>query len=152
MLSIAKEAPDQKEVARLLQLSDEHAQSLYPAESNHLIDVEALSRPNVSFFIARWNGTAVGCGALVVDATASTAELKRMFVDPATRGRGVARSLLERIENEARSEGLALIQLETGIHSIEALALYKRCGYRERGPFGSYLPDPLSVFMEKTFV
>lgn len=149
MLSITEEAPDQQEVTRLLRLSDEHAQSLYPAESNHLIDVEALSKANVRFFVARWNRAAVGCGALVTDIAASTAELKRMFVDPAIRGLGVARSLLARIEAAANAQGILLIRLETGIHSAEALALYDRCGYRERGPFGHYQPDPLSVFMEK---
>lgn len=39
--------------------------------------------------------------------------------------------------------------LETGIHSHEALALYKRCGFARRGRFGSYSDDPLSVFMER---
>jgi putative acetyltransferase len=92
---------------------------------------------------------AVGCGALVINREGGSAELKRMFVDPAARGRGVARALLKLIEEQAQSLGLRRILLETGVKSIEALALYRRHGYRERGPFGSYRPDPLSVFMEK---
>ena len=40
-------------------------------------------------------------------------------------------------------------RLETGIHQPEALGLYRRLGYVERGPFGSYALDPLSVFFEK---
>ena len=41
------------------------------------------------------------------------------------------------------------MRLETGIHQAEALALYRRAGYAERGPFGEYAPDPLSHFFEK---
>ncbi len=150
MLVIAEEPPTQDEIVRLLRPSDEHATSLYPPDSNHLVDVDALSMPNIRFFVARLDGRVVGCGAMVVDAAEASAELKRMFVDPMARGRGVARKLLERIEDQARSLGRRLILLETGVSSIEALALYKRCGYRERGPFGSYRSHPLSVFMEKT--
>jgi len=149
MLSIAQEAPTQDEVLRLLRQSDEHAMSLYPPKSNHLVDVDALSMANVRFFVARWNGQAIGCGAMVVNAADASAELKRLFVDPAARGRGAARMMLECIEGQAERLGVRLILLETGTSSAEALSLYKRCGYRECGPFGSYRPDPLSVFMEK---
>ena len=149
MLSLAQESPVQPEIARLLQQSDEHAASLYPAESNHLVDVRTLSADNVRFFVARWDSHVVGCGAIMINQDDGSAELKRMFVDPTVRGRGVARALLELIEEQACSLGLSQILLETGVKSVEALALYKRHGYRERGPFGSYGPDPLSVFMEK---
>jgi putative acetyltransferase len=149
MLSFAQENPVQREIEQLLRQSDEHAASLYPAESNHLVDIDALAASNIRFFVTRWNARAVGCGAMVINKGDGSAELKRMFVDPASRGRGVARSLLALIEEQARSLGLRRLLLETGVKSIEALALYKRHGYRERGPFGSYRADPLSVFMEK---
>jgi putative acetyltransferase len=148
MPSIAQETPHQDEVLSLLRQSDAYSESLYPPESRHMIDVEALAAPAVRFFVARLDGHAVGCGALVLGA-ADQAELKRMFVDPAARGRGVGRGILQAIEDAARREGVRLIQLETGTLNHEALALYRRFGYRERGPFGSYRPDPLSVFMEK---
>jgi len=149
MLSLAQENPAQREIEPLLRQSDEHAASLYPPESNHLVDCDALSASNVRFFVARWNARAVGCGAIVIDHDDGSAELKRMFVDPGSRGRGIARAILELIEQHARSLGLRQLLLETGVKSVEALALYRRYGYRERGPFGSYGPDPLSVFMEK---
>ncbi|MGK9233849.1 GNAT family N-acetyltransferase [Inquilinus limosus] len=122
--------------------------SLYPAESNHMLDIGSLERPEVRFFVARREGRVVGCGAMVVGADGQ-AELKRMFVDPAARGLKVGRDLLTRIEDEARGLGVRLIQLETGIHQSEAIGLYRRFGYRDRGPFGGYGPDPLSLFMEK---
>ena len=149
MLSLAQENPAQREIEHLLRQSDEHAASLYPPESNHLVDSDALAARNVRFFVARWDSRVVGCGAMVINQNNGSAEQKRMFVDPASRGRGVARALLELIEKQARSLGLHQIMLETGVKSVEALALYRRHGYRERGPFGGYGPDPLSVFMEK---
>ena len=149
MLSLAQETPAQREIERLLRQSDEHAASLYPPESNHMVDVDALSANNVRFFVARWESRAVGCAAIVLDREDGRAELKRMFVDPTLRGRGVARALLELVEEQAQSLGIRRILLETGVKSVEALALYRRYGYRERGPFGSYGPDPLSVFIEK---
>lgn len=150
MLSIAQESPAQHEVGHLLRQSDGHAGSLYPAESNHLVDARALMASNVRFFVARWESRAVGCGAMVIDEDDGSAELKRMFVSPAARGRGIARALLELIEERGRSLGLRQLLLETGVRSVEALGLYRRHGYRERGPFGGYGPDPLSVFMEKS--
>ncbi|MDR6292049.1 MULTISPECIES: GNAT family N-acetyltransferase [Inquilinus] len=146
--AISLESPRQDAVLDLIRQSDAYAASLYPAESNHMLDLGALDRPAVRFFVARRDGRVVGCGALVVGGDGQ-AELKRMFVDPATRGLKVGRDLLARIEGEARSLGVTLIQLETGIRQPEAIGLYRRFGYRDRGPFGDYGPDPLSVFMEK---
>ncbi|WP_225770882.1 GNAT family N-acetyltransferase [Inquilinus sp. Marseille-Q2685] len=145
---IAPEPPRQDAVLNLIRQSDALMASLYPAESNHMLDITSLERPEVRFFVARREGRVVGCGALVVGADGQ-AELKRMFVDPATRGLKVGRDLLARIEHEARGLGVRLIQLETGIHQPEAIGLYRRFGYRDCGPFGGYGPDPLSLFMEK---
>jgi putative acetyltransferase len=148
MVSIALEAPHQDAVLALLEKSDALSQALYPPESNHLIDVDTLSATNVRFYVARLSGEAVGCGALVLG-SAGQAELKRMFVDPSARGHGVGWALLRALEDTAGREAVRLIQLETGVSNHEALRLYRRSGYRERGPFGSYRADPLSVFMEK---
>ncbi len=90
----------------------------------------------------------VGCAALKLHGGAY-GEVKRMFVAPSERGLGLGRRLLEQVEAEARAAGLPLLRLETGTAQPEALGLYRATGYRERGPFGDYGPDPLSVFMEK---
>jgi len=130
---------------------DDYMSALYPPESNHFLDVAALLAPNVRFFVAREGVRGVGCGALVVRgaAGASYGEVKRMYVDPALRGRGLGRLILDALEAEARAAGLAFLRLETGPKQPEALGLYRRAGFAERGPFGDYAPDPLSVFMEK---
>jgi putative acetyltransferase len=149
MLAIAQEAP--QEVYELLRQSDGYSAAVYPAESRHPTHVDALSAPEVRFFVARRDGQAIGCGALVLGRDGH-AEIKRMFVDPMARGQGVGRAILQTIEETATREGVHRIRLETGVHNREALALYRRHGYSERQPFGSYRHDPLSVFMEKEVV
>jgi putative acetyltransferase len=72
-----------------------------------------------------------------------------MYTLPALRGRGIARSLLLRLEEEAMARGCRDFMLETGHLQHEAIALYERLGYRRRGPFGPYAEDPHSVFMHK---
>ncbi|MHA7968907.1 GNAT family N-acetyltransferase [Rhizobium sp. CAU 1783] len=147
-VSITREPPRQTAVLRLLTQSDAYMASLYPAESNHLVDVSSLERPEVSFLVARHAGEIVGCCALVASGD-GTAEIKRLFVDPAARGLSIGRLLMEAIEEEGRRLGFSAIRLETGTLQPEAIGLYRRFGYVEIAPFGSYQPDPLSLFMEK---
>lgn len=148
-LRIALESPDQPEVLRLIEALDAYQRSLYPPESNHLLDLAALMRPEVLFAVARdREGQACGIAALVVQDDGS-AELKRMMVPPQQRGRGVAKALLQALQDQALQRGVRMLRLETGIHQHEALGLYERAGFVRRGPFGDYAHDPLSVFMEK---
>ncbi|MGK9050975.1 GNAT family N-acetyltransferase [Neorhizobium petrolearium] len=147
-VTIALEPPRQPEVLRLLKLSDAYAASLYPAESNHMVDVSSLEEPGVSFFVARSSAAVLGCCALV-KADDGTAEIKRMFVDEAARGLKLGRRLMDAIVKRSRELGLSAIRLETGIRQPEAIGLYRAYGFTEIGPFGNYRPDPLSIFMEK---
>jgi putative acetyltransferase len=83
-----------------------------------------------------WDGLAVGCaGVAIFD---DYAEVKRMYTQPAVRGRGVAKALLRRIEDEARAARKIVLRLETGIRQQEAIGLYKGIGFQQRGPFGPY--------------
>ena len=147
-VTITLETPRQPEIIRLLDMSDAYAASLYPSESNHLVDLSSLEQPSVSFFVARNDGVAVGCAALV-EAGDGTAEIKRVFVDPEARGLKSASRLMDKLEEQATKSGLKAIRLETGIYQPEAIGLYRKYGYVEIEPFGSYQPDPLSLFMEK---
>jgi putative acetyltransferase len=147
-VAIAEEPANQPEVHTLLLQSDIYFASLYPAESNHLVGIAALTEPNVRFVVARRAGVAVGCGALVIGANGE-AELKRMFVVPEARGLKLGSRILDTLEAAAKTEGVRVLRLETGVRQPEALALYRRHGYTERGPFGPYQPDPLSTFFEK---
>jgi putative acetyltransferase len=145
---IALESPNQPEVVRLIEELDAYQTQLYPPESNHLVDIDSLSLPNVLFAVVRdESGRAIGCGAVLIGQ--DYAELKRMFVLPACRGRGIAKSLLTFLESEARARGATLFTLETGVNQHEAIALYEKAGYVRCEPFGDYWPDPLSVFHEE---
>lgn len=147
-ITIARERPDQPEVVRLIEALDAHAIALYPPESNHLLDVAALCDDAVTFLVVRAGDEAIGCGALLRDAR-GWGEVKRMYLRPDRRGRGIGRRVLADLEALARASSLPLLRLETGIHNREALALYRRAGFVERDAFGDYSADPLSVFMEK---
>ena len=147
-VTIAPESPRQPEVERLIEALDTYQASLYPAESNHFLAIEALAAPDVRFFVARRAGEALGCGALRVHPS-GYGEVKRMFVRPEARGLKLGALILARLEAQARAEGLTCLRLETGVHQDAALGLYRAAGFVDRGPFGDYAPDPLSVFMEK---
>ena len=148
MVIVRRETPDQPDVARFLAKADERSASLYPTESRHGPPLSALLSPSVQFFVARQEGRALGCGGYAL-LSEGTAELKRLFVVPAARGRGVGMAIVQAIEETAADEGVRTLFLETGIKSFEALRLYNRLGFIECGPFAAYQPDPLSVFMTK---
>lgn len=147
-MSISIEPAIAPGVAELLRLSDEFAFSLYPAESCYLLDVSELTAPGVAVVVARSGEDAVGVGALVERGDGS-AELKRMFVRPDARGRGIASGILGALEEIALGHSIATLQLETGPLQPEAIALYEKHGYRRIPAFGQYVGDDFSVCMEK---
>ena len=147
-MNITQEHPNQPEVVALLAQLDAYCAALYPAESNHLMDVDSLTGSDVVFLVARdAAGCVAGCGAFVD--RGSYAEVKRMMVAPAFRGQGVGGAIMGEIMRRARCAGFASLMLETGISQPEAIGLYKRDGFLPRAPFGAYQSDPLSIFMEK---
>jgi putative acetyltransferase len=148
-------APDQPEVHAFLEASDQYAAALYPAESNHLVDMSVLLAASTRFVVARSSKVAVGCGAIVICQDADGAnygEIKRMWVEPASRRQKVGERVLAELLVLAKAEGLGSLRLETGISQPEALALYRKVGFTARAPFGSYVADPLSVFMQMDLV
>jgi putative acetyltransferase len=142
--------PTSSGARRLIALADTYMAALYPAESNHLESPEALAQPHVRFVGVHLDGELIACGGVkLLDDDGNYGEIKRVFVLPAQRGKGVARLIMAALEEQLRREGYALARLETGVAQPEALGLYRALGYVERKPFGRYRPDPLSVFMEK---
>lgn len=145
---ITQESPRQADIIELLKQLDAYLAALYPAESNHLLELESLTGADVTFLAARdEQGTLAGCCSFV--GRAAYAELKRMVVVPALRGQGVGAALLAAIVTRARAAGFASLKLETGVAQPEALGLYRHAGFSEIAPFGDYPNDPLSIFMEK---
>ena len=160
-----------EEADHLLALSDEYMASLYPAESNHLVSSESLRTGDATFigaFVATDstldpmtlgnsgevgdpNGhECVGCVAARFYREQAYAEIKRLYVAEAHRGGGLARQLMAAIEGDIVEQGIQCARLEMGIYQPEADALYRSLGYRDIPPFGDYLLDPLSQFLEKS--
>jgi GNAT superfamily N-acetyltransferase len=97
------------------------------------------------------DGTALGCGALRALGD-GVAEVKRMYVVPAARGRGVSRAVLGALEVAARERGWTTLRLETGPRQPEAIGLYSSAGYGPIEAFGTYVGDPdaeESLFFER---
>ena len=146
---VSEEAPDSPEAAELAREFDEYVVALYPPAYRSKVDASVLSASDTRFFVARRDGRALGCMALVRTGP-DKGELKRCFVTQEARGEGVGFALLTAAEAAARDQKMRVIQLETGNRNIAALRLYRGNGFRERGPFASYPDDGVSVFLEKT--
>jgi len=101
-----------------------------------------------AFLIARVDNQPIGCAALR-PLEAEIAEVRRMYVVPSARRRGIGRRLLAELEGQARQFGYRVLRLETGNRQHEALALYKACGFVRVPPFGKHVGDPVSVCFEK---
>jgi GNAT superfamily N-acetyltransferase len=105
--------------------------------------------PDGAFLVVVVGGSPAACGGFLrVDER--TAELKRMFVRPAWRGRGVARRLLAELEGRAAALGYRRMRLETGVRQPEAIALYRSAGYDEVPRFPPFEDDERSVCFAKT--
>jgi putative acetyltransferase len=150
-MHITFESPNQPDVIALIADLDAYQLTLYPPESVYALDLNALMQPEVKFAVARsLDDVIVGCAAVVL--SPEYGEIKRMYVQPAARGQGLARRLMDTLEQAARDAGCPLMVLETGPSQPEALALYAAHGFAQCGPYGGYPDDPYSVFMHKPLV
>lgn len=139
------------EVNALVSRSDSYLDSLYPPESNHAESAVSLLSQGAAFFGGYVADTLVACGAVKIetDCDHPYGEIKRLFVDPDHRSAGLASALMAHLEQLLRTKDIGIARIEVGVSQPEALGLYRKLGYAERGPFGRYKSDPLSVFLEK---
>lgn len=147
MIIVESNSPTHPDAIRLLDASHALMQATFAEEENFALDHAALAAPDIRFFTAREGDVIFGCGALQVKA--DYAEVKSFFVDPDARGKGVGAALIRQIEDQAREEGLAVLNLETGNELEAACRLYERHGFVRCGPFGDYEDNGSSVFMTK---
>lgn len=149
-LTIVQEAFDSADARRLIAALDAHLSDLYPPAQRFgpNLKAEHLQEGRGTFLVARAGGRAVGCGAIrVLDST--SAEVKRMFVEPEQRGRGVGRAVLDGLQAAARQLGMRRLVLETGVYQEAAIALYRRAGFAQIDCWGEYASSPTSVCFEK---
>jgi GNAT superfamily N-acetyltransferase len=147
-VSITLERPDTPDAVTLIEELEALLAPQYPRESRHGLSVERLIAESVAFFVLRHDGQAAGCGGIKLIGT-EYGELKRMYVRPVFRGRGLGKRLIDRLAACACEQRVPLLRLETGIHQHDAIGLYERAGFYPIPPFGDYRPDPLSLFLEK---
>ena len=152
MVEIRPERADHPQIRALLAALDDYLEGLYPPAANHILSVEELAQPGVTF-VAAWQGErAIGCGAVrCVDGldAGRYGEVKRMVVHPDARGQRIAERLLEHLEAALTAGGVALARLETGRDQYAAIRLYERCGYTRCAAFGGYADNGVSLFYEK---
>ena len=145
---ISRESSDSPDARALIAELEAELVLLYPQASRHGYSVDKLIAQGVAFFVVRHDGAAAGCGGVQLYG-GEYGELKRMYVRPRSRGLGLAKQMLQHLADHARSHGVMLLRLETGIHQHAAIGLYEQMGFRLVPPFGSYRDDPLSRFYEK---
>ncbi|MET7821835.1 GNAT family N-acetyltransferase [Micromonospora zamorensis] len=107
-----------------------------------------MPHDDVRYLAVVVNDRAVACGGLQ-SIDAETGEIKRMYVRPAYRGRGIARQLVAALEECAFRQGHSVVCLETGTYLPTAIALYTSCGYEQIPVYGEYVSNPYSVCFAK---
>jgi len=109
---------------------DERFEFGFTIAEEEIVEEANISPPEGFVFLARMDGAPAGCGTLKrIDE--STGEIKRVWTAPFARGLGVARRLLETLEEVAKANGLSRIRLDTNRALPEAHALYRKLGYAE---------------------
>jgi putative acetyltransferase len=152
-LSVAAEPFDSSDARRLIAALDAGLAELYPPEQRFGPNLKAqhLEGGRGTFLVARNDGRAIGCGAIrVLDPT--TAEAKRMYVEPDQRGKGVGRAVLAGLEAAAKQLGVRRLVLETGIYQDAALSFYRRAGFTQVDCWGEYASSPTSICLQKALV
>jgi GNAT superfamily N-acetyltransferase len=122
----------------------------YPGEPVNGIDAPEFERSGGVFAVGYVDGTPAACGAF--RPWGDAAEVKRMFVAPEFRGRGLARKMLQFLEAEATRRGYTRAVLETGTGQPEAIGLYTSAGWQPIAVFGPYVGSPISTCFEKRLV
>jgi putative acetyltransferase len=138
---------------QVAQLLSEHLQGMAlhsPPESIHALGLDALRKPEITFWSAWEDGELMGCGA-IKELDSRHGEIKSMRTASAHLRKGVAAALMRHMLDEAKRRSYRQLSLETG--STEAFApahrLYAAFGFKPCRPFADYVDDPFSVFMTR---
>jgi GNAT superfamily N-acetyltransferase len=139
------------ETLRLVERLWHELGALYPEVKGPPFVPDEIAGERASFVVAWVKGEPVGCGAFrpLSEQEGDVAEIKRMYVAPGMRGRGISRSILVKLEKLARDCGYAVVRLETGLRQPNAIRLYETSDYHRIERYGRHRDDPLSVCFEK---
>ncbi|KAA9007543.1 GNAT family N-acetyltransferase [Paenibacillus spiritus] len=140
--------PEHPDLSRLIARLDVYLSGLYPPEEIFAVDFQNPSVQRMFFLVAYLGNEPVGCGAFK-RLDDGCGELKRFYVEPGHRNQGIARALLERLEQAALGSGCSVMRLETGEPQAEAVGFYRKHGYLPIDRYGEYVDCPSSLCMEK---
>jgi GNAT superfamily N-acetyltransferase len=142
-LDIRSERFDSPVAAELIEEMAADMTERYGSGDATPIDPAHFEAPDGAFFVAYLDGEPVGsAGWRTFAGDPDAAEMKRVFVRPQARNRGVATALLRALEESARAAGRTRMILETGSAQPEAIALYLKVGYVRIADFGHYKDEP----------
>lgn len=146
MISIQKTTSDNPDFQNLTRLFDDYLVDIDGDEKDFFAQYNQIYLEHVIVYYE--NEIALGCGAFK-EYEPKVAEIKRMFVLPEQRGKGIAVAILNELENWAKIEGYEYTMLETSVRLESAIALYKKSGYEVTPNYGQYIGVESSVCMEK---
>lgn len=118
----------------------------YGGRDAAVVDPAEFTPPAGLFLVAEVDGVPAGCGAWRV-LPSGDVEIKRVYVEPAFRRRGLAQRLMAALEDSAARAGHRSVVLNTGQQQPEAVALYTQLGYRAVPGYGVYACAPDAVFL-----
>lgn len=147
-IKLVEVKPEDSDLAYLISKLDAYLLERYPVDEVHVIDFEDPNVNEVSFVVAYYDESPVGCGA-VRPLDSEYTELKRFYVEPQYRNKGIAGKIFTYLENKSRELNFRALRLETGEEQPEAISFYKKQGFYEIAKFGEYEDCELSVCFEK---
>jgi putative acetyltransferase len=148
MITILRDNSSNKDFRNLTALLDQDLDGRYGADQKQYDKLNIIESID-TVVLAYYCGTAAGCGCFKVY-DRKTIEIKRVYVKPEFRGKGISKLIIRELENWGRHIGYSFAILETGNKQIEAIGLYEASGYYRTENFGQYIGIPSSVCMKKT--
>lgn len=145
LVQVTADHPDLNGITTKL---DHYLLQVYPPSEIFGLDLTDSKNNKTIFIVAYFNEIAVGCGA-IKPIDDEIVELKRFFVDPEFRNRGIATAILNDLENRALALNYSTIRLETGEKLPEAITLYQKHGYYPIDKYGEYVDCESSLCYEK---
>lgn len=147
-MHIEERTPADESLAKLIDAAYQELVDRYGPEGRSQV------HPDARYLVAAVDGITVGCGAIQPCGPdlPFLGEVKRMYVQPTHRGRGIARALLAALETLATDLGCHALRLTTGVRQPEAIALYESSGYVRVEPYGKYVNEPLTRSYAKALV
>ena len=141
--------PDDPDVINVFSDIDRLINSLYPVATAQSLSVSELGQANVYAIGLKSEEGIVACGAIVRQFdTVPYGEIRRLYVKPSHRGKGLSRRIMQISLHHAGEEEIPLIRLETGPKQAESISLYENLGFQRCASFGNYTDNPHSLFME----